>query len=77
MKQEIEQKKLTETDRENDNPYKKVILNKVYQDEDKMMQMENWSILSNNVRYIQHGEKSKTPQKLDINTLDYHQHKEL
>ena len=48
IKQEIEQKKLgeTETDRENDNPYKKVILNKVYQDEDKMTQMENWSILS-------------------------------
>ena len=54
-----------------------MILNKVYQDEDNMMQMENWSILSNNVRYVQHDEKSKTPHKLDINTLDYHQHKEL
>ena len=39
--------------------------------------MENWSILSNNVRYAQHDERSKTPHKLDINTLDYHQHKEL
>ena len=79
MKQEIEQEKLTETktDRENDNPYKKVILNKVYWDEDKMMQMENWSILRSNVRYVQHDEKSKTPHKLDINTSDYCQHKEL
>ena len=39
--------------------------------------MENWSILSNNVRYVQHDEKSKTSHKLDINTLDYCQHKEL
>ena len=39
--------------------------------------MENWSILSNNIRHVQHDEKSKTPHKLDINTLDYCQHKEL
>ena len=77
MKQEIEQNKLTETDRENDNPCKKVRLNKVHWNEDKLMQIENWSILSNNVRYIQHDEKSKTPHKVDINTLDYCQHKEL
>ena len=56
MKHEIEQEKLTEIERENDNPYKKVILNKVYKEEDKMMQMENWSILSDNVRYVQHDE---------------------
>ena len=43
MKQEMEKEKLaeTETDRVNDNPCKKVILNKVYWDEDKMMQIEN------------------------------------
>ena len=78
MKQEMEHKQLTETDREDDNPYKKVILNKVYKDEDRMTHMENWSILSNNVRYIQHDEKSKTPHKIDINTLDCNRHnKEL
>ena len=37
--------------------------------------MENCSILSDNVRYIQPDEK--TQPKLDPNTLDYHQHKEL
>ena len=42
-----------------------------------MMQVENWSILCNNVRYVQHDENSKTPHKLDLNTLDYCQHKEL
>ena len=55
MKCEIEQEKLTDTDREDDNPYKKVILNKVYK-EDRTMQMENWSIRSNSVRYVQHDE---------------------
>ena len=77
MKCEIEQEKITELDREDDNPYKKVILNKVYKEEDKTIQMENWSILSDNVRYIQHDKKPKAPHKLDINTLDYHKHKEL
>ena len=76
MKQEIEQETLakTETNRENDNPYQKVVLNKVYQEKNKTMQMENWSILSDNVWYIQHDERSKTPHSLDISTLDYHQY---
>ena len=41
MKHEIEQEKLTEIDREDDNSYQKVILKKVYKEEEKMMQMEN------------------------------------
>ena len=41
------------------------------------MQMENWSILSDSVRYMQHDERSETPHSLDINTLDYHQYKRL
>ena len=57
---EIEQEKLTELSREDGNPYKKVILNKVSKQEDKSMQMENWSILSNNVRYVQHDKKTKS-----------------
>ena len=77
MKHEIEQEKLTEIDREDDNPYKKVILNKVYKEKDKTAQMENWSILSDNFRYVQHDKKSKTPHKLNLNTLDYCQHEEL
>ena len=64
MRHEIEQ----EIDRRDDNPYKTVVLNKVYKDDDETMQMENWSILSDNVRYIQHDEK--TQPKLESNTLD-------
>ena len=37
--------------------------------------MRNWSIFSDNVRYIQHDQT--TPQNLDIDTLDYRDHKEL
>ena len=70
MKNELEQ----EIDREDDNPYKSVILNKAYK-EDKTPQMENWSILSDNVRYVQHDEK--TPHRLDLKPLDYQLHKEL
>ena len=71
MKHELEQ----DLDRKVDNPYKRLILNKVYKNEDKTPQMENWSIFSDNVRYVQHDKK--TPHKLDLNTLDYWLHREL
>ena len=54
---------------QDDNPYKKVILNKVFREEDKFPEMRN------NVRYIQH--EQMTPQNLNIDTLDYRHHKEL
>ena len=62
MKHEVEQ----DLDREDDNPYKRVILNKVYKDEDKTPQMENWSIFTDKIKYIQYDEK--TPHRLDLNT---------
>ena len=71
MKNEIEQ----DIDREEDNPYKRVILNKVYKEEDKTPHMEHWSIFSDNVRYVQHDER--TSHRLDLNTLHYQLHKEL
>ena len=58
-----------------DNPYKNVVLNKVFREEDKSLEMRNWSIFSNKIRYVQH--EQKTPPKLDIDTLDYRHHKEL
>ena len=60
---------------QDDNPHKKVVLNKVFREEDKSPEMRNWSIFSDNVRYIQH--EQKTSPKLNINTLDFRQHKEL
>ena len=60
---------------QDDNPYKKVVLNKVFREEDKSPEMRNWSIFSDNVRYIQH--EQKTPHELNIDTLYYRYHKEL
>ena len=60
---------------QDDNPYKKVVLNKVFKEEDKSPEMRNWSIFSDNVRYVQHGQV--TPQSLNVDTLDYRDHKEL
>ena len=79
MKQGIEQENLakTATNRGNENPYQKVVLNKLYKEENKTTQMENWSILNDNVRYVQHDERSKTPHSLDISTLDYCQYQRL
>ena len=79
MKQEIEQKKVTEIkpNGKNENLYQKVVLNNVYKEENKTAHMENWSILSYNVWYVQHDESSKTTCNLDMKTLDYWQHKRL
>ena len=52
-----------------------VVLNNVYKDEMKTMQMELWSILTGNVKYIEHDEKSV--HNLDVETLDYRQHKQF
>ena len=60
---------------QDDNPYKKVVLNKVFKEENKSPEMRNWSIFSDNVRYVQHDRT--TPQNLNIDTLDYRDHKEL
>ena len=52
IRQEIDQERLTETKtKEEDeiNPYQKVVLNNVYKDEIKMVKMEFWSILSDNL----------------------------
>ena len=60
---------------QDDNSYTKVVLNKVFRGEDKSPEMRNWSIFSDNARYIQH--EQMMPQNLNIDTLDYRHHKEL
>ena len=60
---------------QDDNPYKKVVLNKVFKEEDKSPEMRNWSIFSDNVRYVQHDQV--TLHNLNIDTLDYRDHKDL
>ena len=77
MKQEMEEEKVTEIilNGENENPYQKVVLNNEYKEENKTAHIENWSILGDNIRYVQHDESSKTTCNLDMKTLDHQQHK--
>ena len=63
------------TQDQDDNPYKRVVLNNIYKVPEKCPEMKNWSIFSDNVRYIQH--EKITTQNLDIDTLDYREHKDV
>ena len=63
------------TQDQGDNPYKRVVLNNVYQVPEKCPEMKNWSIFSDNVRYVQH--EKRTTQNLNFDTLDYRNHKDL
>ena len=63
------------TQNQDDNPYKRVVLNNIYKIPEKCPEMKNWSIFSDNVRYIQHDQM--TTQNLDFDSLDYRNHKEL
>ena len=60
---------------QDDNPYKRVVLNNVFRELDKSPEMKSWSIFSDNVRYVQHDQM--TSQNLNIDTLDYRDHKDL
>ena len=57
LKQEIDSDKLQAPKTEEEtNPYQKVVLSSVYKDEKNTAQMEYWSILSDNMRYVEHDE---------------------
>ena len=63
------------TQDQGDNPYKRVVLNNVYKVPEKCPEMKNWSIFSDNIRYVQHDEM--TTQNLNFDTLDYRNYKDL
>ena len=64
-----------EMEREDDNPYKRVVLKKVHIEKNKSHQIEDWSIFTNQIKYTQHDERTK--HGLDLTTLDYQQHHDL
>ena len=63
------------TQDQGDNPYKRVVLNNVYKVPEKCPEMKNWSIFSDNIRYVQHDQR--TTQNLNFDTLDYRNHQDL
>ena len=62
-------------DREDDNPCKRVILNKVYKQDNPNPQAEDWFIFTDQIKYIQHDEKSK--YRFNLRPLNYQQHNDL
>ena len=62
-------------DREYNNPYKRVILNKVYKQNNQNPQAEDWSIFTDQIKYIQHDERSK--YRFNLKPLNYQQHNDL
>ena len=49
--------------------------NNIYKLPESCPEMKNWSIFSDNIRYVQHDRM--TTQNLDFDTLDYRNHKDL
>ena len=54
------------------NPYKELIVNNAEKVEPLMTQMEQWSILSNVLNYIQYDKHPKTYHSLSINAVNKH-----
>ena len=63
------------TQNQDNNPYKRVVLNNIYKLPESCPEMKNWSIFSDNIRYLQHDQI--TAQNLDLDTLDYRNHQDL
>ena len=57
------------------NSYKEAILKEPNKNKDQVP-MEEWSILSDHVKYVTHG-KPETFQKLSINSMNYRQNRDL
>ena len=77
IEQEILQEQLNridDTSRET-NPYHELIVNNAEKIEPLMMQMEQWSMLSNVLNYIQHGRFHATKHTLDIKAVNKYKHK--
>ena len=74
IKHEMAQEKLLK-EQELDNTYQKAILAEVSKEKEST-HIEDWSILSHHVKYIMHDE-SEAFHKLNINTLNYRQNKDL
>ena len=78
MEQEIQQErqlnKIDDTSRET-NPYQELIVNNAEKIEPLMTQMEQWSILSNALNYVQHSRFHSMNHTLDIKAVNKYKHK--
>ena len=78
IEQEIEQEKqlnrIDDTNGET-NPYKELIVNNAEKIEPLMTQMEQWSILSNVLNYVQHSRFHSINHMLDVKAVNKYKHK--
>ena len=75
IQQEIEQEKQSDKidDTSGDtNPYKELIVNNAEKLDPLMTQMEQWSILSNVLTYIQHDRHPRTNHNFGIKAVNKH-----
>ena len=57
------------------NPYKECIVNNAEKIEPLMTQMEQWSILSNVLNYVQHSRLNSMNHTLDIKAVDKYKYR--
>ena len=69
MKQEEQLNRLDDTNGKT-NPYQELIVNKAEEVDPLMMQMEQWSFLSNVLNYVQHDKYYISNHTLDIGTIN-------
>ena len=69
IEQERELNRIDDTSGET-NPYKELIVNNAEEIEPLLTQMEQWSILSNTLNYIQYDRYPKNYHSLGISTVD-------
>ena len=75
IQQEVEQEKQLnklDDDSGEENPYRELIINNAEKIEVQKTQMEQWSILSNKLNYIQHSQLNSMDHSLDIRSINKH-----
>ena len=78
IKQEIKEDKLSKdsiNEEEEVNPYHNIIINNIDRENMITSQMEQWSILSNVVNYVQYDGNPKDFYDLDIEAIDHKNHR--
>ena len=75
IQQDVEQEKQLnklDDDSGEENPYRELIINNAEKIEVQKTQMEQWSILSNKLNYIQHSRLNSMDHSLDIRPINKH-----
>ena len=67
--QDVESDKMTDTSSD-ENPYRELIVNNAGKIENALCQMEQWSILSNVITYIQYSKNPKNLHTISVKSVN-------